>query len=195
MLSQRCNTIYPTQQREELWKGLKASVSNSISQPVEVVQPEGRNSDLHTFTYPQLRTPHHPWDGVTTGVHLEAKRPFPTGPSGPHCAFVPQWDPLPLQSPANHFLLRQSHLCRPRVNFVWTRCERTPRGLPHCSLLHFLFYFSRKVRVSRGLKCICAKYQHSTVSLLCAHGPHDLSCQFKHIFLTCNLHLLPVAQY
>lgn len=127
-LPQMCNTVYPKQWRQELWKGPIASVSNSIFQPVEVVQPEGRNGDLHTFTYPQLCTPHHPWDGVTTGVHLQAKRPFPTGPSGPHCAFVPQWDPMPLQSPANHLLQRQSHLCRPRVNLRTheTLTARTP---------------------------------------------------------------------
>lgn len=124
------NISHTDGKEKKLQKGPKASFSNSISQPVEVVQPEGRNSGLHTFTYPQLRTPYHPWDGVTTGVHLEAKRPFPKGPLWPHCAFVPQWDPLPLQSPANHLLQRQSHLCRPRVNFVWTSCGmhtvRTP---------------------------------------------------------------------
>lgn len=40
----------PTQQREEAGKEPKPSVTNSISQLGEVVQPEGRNTDLHTST-------------------------------------------------------------------------------------------------------------------------------------------------
>lgn len=145
-------------------------MSNSISQPVEVVQPEGRNSDLHTSTYPQLRTPHHPWDGVTTGVHLEAKRPFPAGPLWPHCAFVPQWDPLPLQSPANHLLQRQSHLCRPWVNFVWTRCKIHTVRTPSMQAVTFpLLHLQKLVTMLQfclRLESICARYQHSLFVLL-----------------------------
>lgn len=199
-LSQMCNTIYPKQWREELWKGPIASVSNSIFQPVEVVQPEGRNGDLHTFTYPQLCTPHHPWDGVTTGVHLQAKRPFPTGPSGPHCAFVPQWDPMPLQSPANHLLQRQSHLCRPRVN-LWTHETLTART-PSTRAVTFppLLLPKRSVSMSRlGPRLKMQLYQIPTFcsfpSVCSWTAWPDLpvqTCLF--FFLTSNLHF-SVAQY
>lgn len=161
---------------------------------MEVVQPEGRNSDLHTFSYPQLWTPHHPWDGVTTGVHLEAKRSFPTGPLWPHCAFVPQWDPLPLQSPANHLLQRQSHLCRPRVNFVWRRCEMHTARTPSMQAVTFPLLLLQKhvtmLQFCLRSERICAK----NINILSFHfcvlmNLMTWAANLKLSFFTFNLHL------
>lgn len=105
--------------KKKVGKEPTPSVTNSISLLWEVVQLEGRNTDLHTSTLPLLKAPHHPWDRVTTGGHLEAKCSSTTGPSGPHCSFVPQWEPLLLQSPTNLPPQRQFNLCRPWVNFMW----------------------------------------------------------------------------
>lgn len=194
-----CNMIYPKQWKQKLWKGPIGSVSNSIFQPVEVVQPEGRTVTYTPSLMPSCVPPTTHEMELPQGSTWRLNALFQQAPRGPivhsslsgipcHCNLHPIT------------FSRDSFIC---VDPEWTYgyTKRTPRGLPQHGLLHFLFYSSQKEVWAhhasiQDLKHSRTKYQHSTVSLRCAREPPDLICQFKHVFFfTCNLHHFSVAQY
>lgn len=97
---------------------------------------------------------------------------LPKGPSGPYCTFVPQWEPLPLQSPANHLPQRQSHLCRPWANFMWVCSEiHTPRTCSVAAIWCFFSFFPPCLPVCK--KCdvwyptVCRSFEEEWKESVC----------------------------